>query len=78
MIHQTQRSDLRTLFNLLEKKLRDLDIQHLTIFKGERGYRVMECEADQLIDAQEFESIEDALSSYIINGESSNNSQGAK
>jgi hypothetical protein len=76
MIMQTQESDLRTLFNLIK----NLNTKHITIFKQERGYKIMSREPAmdprdhlKLIGLKQFETLEAALSSYVLYGEISNN-----
>ena len=66
------KSDLRTLFNLAEKKVRDRDTHCFVIFKQEHGYKILnsvELSVEsklRVIDAPQFESIEDALLNFII------------
>jgi hypothetical protein len=76
MIMQTPESDLRTLFNLIEQKLRALGTHNLTIFKMEHGYKIMEGTPDmgteshlKIIGIIQYESIEAALAAYILSGE---------
>ena len=81
MILNTGRADLRTLINLLEMKCRRDDTD-FTLFRFADGYKILQGTPDlgvesklRVIELRHHESIEEALSYYLLFKEPEDNGQ---